>query len=159
MDTGSAYLESVTKRFQSYRELGEKAIGQLTDDQLLLQPEKNSNSIAVILSHISGNLISRFQDFLDSDGEKPWRDRDGEFEEIPRTRKFLMDEWKKGWDQLFTALGGLKESDLTRTVQIRGEGLTVVDALNRQLAHHASHIGQIVYVAKMIRGDGWTTLS
>ncbi len=159
MDTAAAYLESVTKRFQSFREMGEKAIAQLTDDQLLLQPERNSNSIAVILSHISGNLISRFTDFLGSDGEKPWRDRDAEFEEIPRSRNFLMDQWKKGWDLLFSALGSLEGADLTGKIRIRGESLTVVDALTRQLSHHASHVGQIIYVAKMIRGDAWTTLS
>lgn len=159
MDISEIFLDSVKKRFRSYQVLGEKAMAQLSEPQLHQQPEENSNSIAVIVHHISGNLISRFTDFLSADGEKPWRQRDLEFEETDWNRAQLMETWKKGWDCLFSALDALKQADLVKTIQIRSESLNVTDAIHRQLAHHAYHIGQIVYLAKWMQGKNWQNLS
>lgn len=153
------YLESVIKQFEYYKQLGEKAMDQLKDEQLFIIPSKESNSMAVIVQHLSGNMISRWTDFLTSDGEKEWRKRDEEFEEIVNTKAELMKVWDKGWNILFSTLRSLKPEDLKRTVYIRNQGCTVVDAINRQLAHYPYHVGQMVYVAKLLVTDDWKTLS
>ena len=158
MDIQSAYLESIKIRFSYYRDLGEKAIAQLNDAQLIFHADE-SNSIVMIIRHISGNLISRFTDFLESDGEKLWRNRDEEFREVKLSREELMEVWRNGWSCLFHALDLLNGDDLMKMVLIRGESLSVVDALNRQLAHHAYHIGQIVFASKEMVGSGWQNLS
>lgn len=159
MNLGTTYLDSIKKRFLSYKELGEKSIAQVDDHQIHWKPEENSNSITIIVKHMSGNMLSRFTDFLTTDGEKPWRERDAEFEEENCDKAGLLAIWEKGWQCLINTLDSLREEDLSKTITIRNEPLSVMDALNRQLAHHAYHVGQIVYIAKMIRSANWKTLS
>lgn len=154
-----SYLESATKQFSYYKMLGEKAIGQLRDDQPFIAPNAESNSIAVIVQHLHGNMLSRWTEFLTSDGEKEWRKRDEEFGVVIKNSGELMLLWNEGWACLFSALESLSENDLERTVFIRNQGHTVTDAINRQLCHYAYHVGQIVYVAKMLKNEGWTSLS
>lgn len=132
---------------------------QVPDSGLFWQYNPETNSIAIIVKHLAGNMLSRFTDFFTSDGEKPWRDRDGEFENEELTRAELLTLWTRGWDCLFGILNGLKDEDLSGTVMIRNEKHTVLDALNRQLTHYASHIGQIIYIGKMIVDSNWKTLT
>jgi hypothetical protein len=153
------FITSSKKLFNYYKELGEKAIAQIDDQQIDWKPNEVSNSIALIVHHLSGNMLSRFTDFLTSDGEKPWRDREAEFEEGYRSKREMMEAWTKGWSKLFEVLDGLKEDDLDKIIYIRNEGQTVMEAIMRQLAHYPHHIGQILYVGKMIRGDEWKSLS
>lgn len=153
------FLESSKKLFLYYKGLGEKAIAQLTDDQVLQKPNDASNSIALIVHHISGNMLSRFTEFLTSDGEKPWRNREAEFEEAYADKKAMMEAWERGWNCLFSALDSLKPEDLSRIIYIRNEGQTVLEAIQRQLAHYPHHIGQILYQAKALKGDNFTSLS
>jgi predicted secreted protein len=153
------YLESVKKQFEYYKMLGEKTFNQLTDEQLFWQFNQESNSISVIVKHLWGNMLSRWTDFLLTDGEKEWRKRDEEFDDDIADRKELLNKWNEGWACLFNALNSLTENDLTREVFIRNEGHTVVEAINRQLAHYAYHVGQIVFVGKMLCGDKWLSLS
>jgi hypothetical protein len=134
-------------------------MAQVTDDQLQLAVDAESNSIAVIVKHVVGNMRSRWTDFLSSDGEKPDRYRDSEFETPPATRSALMDLWESGWRCLFSALEPLQDSDLERTVYIRGEPHSVMQAINRQVAHYACHIGQIVFLAKHLQSARWVSLS
>lgn len=152
-------LDGIRSEFLRYRALAEGAIAQVTDEELTASGSDGSNSIAVVCQHVAGNLLSRFTDFLESDGEKPWRDRDTEF--VPRltTRDQILEAWADGWRVLIDTLDSLDESDLTRTVALRGASLTVTDALLRALAHVSYHVGQIVYVAKAARGAAWTSLS
>jgi uncharacterized damage-inducible protein DinB len=152
-------LESIRAEFARYKGLAERAMAQLPDEQVAHSPSSNDNSIASICWHISGNLQSRFTDFLTSDGEKPWRHRDEEFDPRTVSRDELLAKWERGWSVLFATLDSLREEDLARTVTIRNEPHTVVQALHRALAHIAYHVGQIVYVAKAFRGDDWTSLS
>ena len=154
-----SYLDSVKKQFDYYKMLGEKAMAQLEEAQLFWQYNQESNSIAVIVNHMAGNMLSRFTDFLTLDGEKPWRDRDAEFTNPFRSREELMNRWGQGWDCLMKALEQLTEADLKRMVYIRNDGHTVVEAINRQLAHYPYHIGQIVFIAKMLKNEDWQTLS
>lgn len=154
-----SYLESVEKQFVYYKTLGERAVSQLDDASLHWQYNEESNSIAMIIQHLAGNMLSRFTDFLTTDGEKNWRERDKEFEIALIDRKKLMTIWDKGWACLLETIKGLQIRDLEAIVYIRNEGHTVVEALNRQLAHYAYHIGQIVYLAKMMKNDTWETLS
>lgn len=153
------YLESATKQFEYYKLLGEKAMDQLQEEQLFIVPSKESNSIAIIVQHLSGNMVSRWTDFLTTDGEKEWRDRDAEFEQIINTKAELMKAWSKGWEVLFATLKSLKPADLKKIVYIRNQGHTVVDVINRQLAHYPYHIGQMVFVAKLLVTSDWKTLS
>lgn len=153
------YLESATKQFEYYKLLGEKAMDQLQEEQLFIVPSKESNSIAIIVQHLSGNMVSRWTDFLTTDGEKEWRDRDAEFEQIINTKAELMKAWSKGWEVLFATLKSLKPDDLKKIVYIRNQGHTVVDVINRQLAHYPYHIGQMVFVAKLVVTNDWKTLS
>ncbi|MBY0435067.1 MAG: DUF1572 domain-containing protein [Cyclobacteriaceae bacterium] len=153
------FLESARKLFAYYKSLGEKAIAQLTDAEVLARPNKASNSIALIVHHISGNMLSRFTDFLTSDGEKTWRNREAEFDEGYPDKKAMMDAWEKGWCCLFDALDQLQPADLSKIIYIRNEGQTVLEAIQRQLAHYPHHIGQILYQAKALKGDDFTSLS
>ncbi len=153
------FLESAIKQFRYYKSLGDRAIEQATDETLHWQFNAESNSIAVIVKHLSGNMLSRWTDFLTSDGEKPWRLRDAEFEQKHSSRDEVLDQWEKGWRCLFAALEGLKAEDLNTIVYIRNEGHTVMEAINRQLAHYPYHVGQIVYLARMQAGSSWKSLS
>jgi hypothetical protein len=153
------YLNNVKKRFEYYKTLGENTFAQVEDEGLFWQYNEESNSIATIVKHLSGNMLSRWTDFLTSDGEKPWRDRDSEFENDIKTRQELFDKWNEGWDCLFDALNSLKEEDWQKDIYIRNERHSVVDAINRQLAHYPYHTGQIVFIGKMIAGPKWKSLS
>jgi hypothetical protein len=155
----TSYLEDSLTLFLSYKNLAERAMAQLTDDQLLAVLDSESNSIATIVKHMSGNMLSRWQDFLTTDGEKPDRDRDAEFEEPPSTREALLKAWDAGWQCLFTALEPLSDADLQRPVTIRGEAHSVMQTINRQVAHYAYHCGQIVFLAKHLRNSEWKSLS
>jgi hypothetical protein len=154
-----AVIEGFRIEFLKYKALAEKAIAQLDGPQLSAVPPGGGNSIATICWHVAGNLRSRFTDFLTSDGEKPWRARDEEFEARDVTRDELLQKWETGWAALLAAFHGLDDSHLETRVAIRGESITVLSALLRSLAHTSSHVGQIVYAAKMLRGDGWEYLS
>lgn len=154
----NSYLPSIIKQLAYYRLLGQKTFDQLDEEALFKQVEE-ANSIAIIVNHLSGNMLSRWTDFLISDGEKPWRKRDQEFEDLIRTRAELQEKWDKGWDCLFMAIKNLKEKDLEKIVYIRNMGHTVFEAINRQLAHYAYHVGQIVFIGKMIKRKEWQSLS
>ncbi|MCF2489230.1 DUF1572 family protein [Dyadobacter sp. CY347] len=155
----TSYLGSAIKQFEYYKMLGEKAIAQLPDEDLFWQYNAESNSIAVIVNHISGNMLSRFTDFLTTDGEKPWRNRDAEFEDRFATREEIMAHWDNGWERLLTTLRDLRDDQLETVIYIRNDGHTVMEAINRQLAHYPYHIGQIVYIAKMAANEHWESLS
>ncbi len=159
MEINSSYLESVKKQFLYYKVLGEKAIDQLEPEQLFVAVNENTNSIATIIQHLSGNMISRWTDFLTTDGEKEWRNRDSEFEEILSTKNEVLQIWNKGWNCFFDTINALQPSQLSDIIYIRNEGHTVADAINRQLAHYPYHIGQIVFYAKMLKNSNWTSLS
>lgn len=147
-------------RLREYRRLGEAAIRQLDDAQIGWAPSPGDNSIEVIVRHLHGNMLSRFTDFLTSDGEKPWRNRDGEFAEGgTASREQVLRWWEEGWDCVEQALSPLGDADLGRKVSIRTEPYTVADAVIRQVAHYAYHVGQIVYLAKLQRGEAWVSLS
>jgi uncharacterized damage-inducible protein DinB len=152
-------VHSIRAEYLRYKELAEKAIAQLGPTDVTAVPPGGGNSIATICWHVSGNLRSRFTEFLTSDGEKPWRKRDEEFESRDVSREELLAKWQQGWDALLDALAGLTDAHLHQQVSIRGQRLTVTEALVRSLAHTASHVGQIVYAAKMLRGAQWTYLS
>jgi hypothetical protein len=153
------YLSSVKKQLSHCKKLAEGAIEQVNERELFWKFNDESNSIAIIIAHTAGNMISRFTDFLTSDGEKAWRNRDAEFENEEISRERLLLRWRQGWDCLYQAIDMLQPEDLKRIVTIRGEEHTVMDALQRQLSHVAYHVGQIVLIAKMIRDDKWKTLS
>jgi uncharacterized protein DUF1572 len=154
------YLEDVKREFRSLKRLAEKAMAQVSDEDFFATLDPNSNSIALLVKHISGNLRSRWTDFLTSDGEKPDRKRDTEFEGRPEdTRASLLGRWEAGWQVLFDALGDLAPEDLSREVTIRGQPHSVMRAIHRQMTHYAEHIGQIVMLAKHWAGDRWQTLS
>lgn len=153
------YLEDAIRSFRSYKRLAERALEQVGDEEFFVQIDEESNSLALIVKHIAGNQRSRWRDFLTSDGEKPDRHRDTEFELIEDTRESLMAFWESGWQTLFEALESLSADDLEKTVTIRGEPHTVVEAINRQLTHYPYHIGQIVFLAKHLKASEWKTLS
>lgn len=159
-EVGAAYLDEVRRQFRGYKRMGEGAIAQVKDDELFATLDPESNSIAVIVKHLAGNMHSRFTDFLTTDGEKPDRHRDQEFEmNSGTTRAEVMRWWEEGWVRVFSAIEALKPDDLLRTVTIRDEPHTVMQALGRQLAHYAYHVGQIVFLAKHFRSQEWTSLS
>ncbi len=158
MENGN-YLDGARKLFQYYRGLGDKALAQISDDHIHWQPGPESNSVAIIVRHMSGNMLSRFTDFLGSDGEKPWRNRDAEFENGYADKTELLEAWNAGWECFFNAVNPLKESDLGTIVYIRNEGHTVLEALNRQLAHYSYHTGQLVYLCRLLAGEQWQSLS
>jgi hypothetical protein len=153
------YISSIKNQFRQYKTLGEKAIDQVPDEKIYWQYNEETNSIAIIVKHLAGNMLSRFTDFYNSDGEKKWRDRDGEFENEQLSRERLKALWDEGWDCLFQVLNSLSAADLLKVVVIRNEEHTVVEAINRQLTHYAYHIGQIIFIAKMALGSQWRTLS
>jgi uncharacterized damage-inducible protein DinB len=155
----TSIIESIRAEYLRYKALAEAAIEQLSDADLSAEGPNGGNSIAVICWHVSGNLRSRFSDFLTTDGEKPWRHREEEFQRRTVTRAELLAKWEQGWDALSGALANLTDDQLQRGVTIRGEGLLVHEALHRSLAHLAYHVGQIVYLAKSLRGKDWTYLS
>jgi hypothetical protein len=156
---GNEFLQAAIKRLKYYKNLGDKTLDRLTEKELHYQYNEESNSIAVIIQHMAGNMLSRWTNFLTEDGEKTWRQRDEEFIVHEYSKQQLLDLWEKGWACLFDALASLKEDDLLKTVHIRQEGLSVVDAINRQLAHYPHHIGQIIYIGRMIKGASWKSLS
>ncbi|WP_281226204.1 DUF1572 family protein [Flavobacterium aquiphilum] len=159
MDATTSYLESVKKQFLYYKMLGEKAMEQLEPEQLFVSVNEDTNSIAVIVKHISGNMLSRWTDFLTTDGEKETRNRDGEFENDMQTKEQVLTVWNAGWDCFFSALNSLKPEQLSQIIYIRNEGHTVIEAINRQLAHYPYHIGQIVFYAKQLKKEEWNSLS
>ncbi len=155
----TSYLEDSLTLFRYYKNLAERAMAQVSDEQLVRVLDSEMNSIAVIVKHMAGNMRSRWTDFLTSDGEKPDRNRDTEFVEPPSTREALLTVWEEGWNCVFGALQPLSEADLQRTVTIRGEAHSVMQAINRQLGHYAYHCGQIVLLAKHFNHAGWQSLS
>lgn len=153
------YLESVKKQFEYYKMLGDNTFEQIPDDKLFWQFNNESNNIAIIVNHLSGNMLSRWTNFLTSDGEKEWRHRDAEFENNIKTKEELIQKWNQGWNCLFNTLNSLQEVDLSKTIYIRNQGHTVTEAINRQLAHYPYHVGQIVFIGKMICNEKWNSLS
>ena len=159
MEINNIYLESVKKQMLYYKTIAEKAMEQLSEEQLFVSVNEDTNSIANIVKHMSGNMISRWTDFLTSDGEKPWRERDTEFESFKTSKKDLLEIWDKGWECFFNAINSLEPEQLSQIIYIRNEGQTALDAINRQLAHYPYHIGQIVFYAKMLKKGDWDSLS
>lgn len=153
------YLDDSIRSFRNYKKLADRAIEQLSEEEFFAVIDPESNSIAVIVKHIAGNLHSRWKDFLTTDGEKPDRNRDTEFEMLDDTRESLIAFWESGWKTLFDAIEPLSEEDFSKTVTIRGEPHSVVEAINRQLTHYSYHVGQIVFLAKHLRSTDWKTLS
>jgi hypothetical protein len=159
-ELGRHYLADALKIFRSNKQLGERAMAQLTDEQLFTAVDAESNSVAVIVKHLAGNMRSRWTDFLTTDGEKPDRDRDSEFVINENTsRADVLRWWEEGWRVVFGAIEPLRPEDLLRRVVIRGEPHTVVEAINRQVSHYAQHVGQIIFLAKHLRSCDWQTLS
>ena len=147
------------KRFLYYKELGDRSLAQLSEEQIFWQYNEESNSIAIIINHVAGNMLSRWTNFLTEDGEKSWRNRDSEFENTFKTKEEVLEYWEKGWACLFEALNQITDENINSTIYIRGEAHSVVDAVFRQLAHYPYHIGQIIYIAKMMKNEDWQTLS
>ena len=157
---GQHYLKDALQTFREYKKLGERAFAQLSDEDFFRTIDEESNSIAIIIKHLAGNMISRWTDFLTTDGEKPERNRDMEFVMLPETTKDeMLAYWEKGWKRTFDAIEPLTPDDLLRTVTIRGQDHTVVQAITRQIAHYANHVGQIVYLAKHFKAGDWQSLS
>ncbi len=152
-------VSTFVREFQKTKQLADRAVAQLSDAQVHVRLDDESNSVAMLMQHVAGNLRSRWTDFLTTDGEKPWRNRDAEFEPPALTRAELLTSWEHGWAVLLATLDGLSDDDLARTITIRGEGQTVLAALARQLGHYAGHAYQIVFLAKHLQGPAWTTLS
>jgi hypothetical protein len=159
MNTADNFSEISRKMFQYYKSLADKSIATLNEDEVHLTPNEESNSVAIIVKHMSGNMLSRFTDFLTTDGEKEWRNRDTEFEDTYKSKEEMLEAWEKGWTCLFNALDSVDAEVMMNIVYIRNEGHTVLEAITRQVAHYAYHAGQIVYLAKMIRNKEWQTLS
>ena len=159
MSLASTYLQSVIKRFNIHKELGDKTFEQLSDEDFHFQPNEESNSIAVIIQHMAGNMLSRWTDFLTSDGEKEWRKRDTEFNDQNLSKQQLIELWQKGWNCCLNTLNSLTEEDLMKTIYIRSIELVAIDAINRQLTHYPSHVGQIMYIGKIIKNKNWQSLS
>ena len=155
----SDYLESIKKLFEYYKMLGEKTFVQLDEKELFWKYNEESNSIGTIVKHLWGNMRSRWTDFLTKDGEKEWRNRDAEFENDIKDKTELLSKWNEGWDCLFMGFNELTDSDLSKVIYIRNQEHTVAEAISRQLGHCAYHIGQIVYIGKMIRDNKWNSLS
>ncbi len=159
MSIGTEYLLTVIRRVKYYKGLADKTFEQLEEKDFHYQPGSESNSVAIIIQHMYGNMLSRWTNFLTEDGEKTWRQRDDEFEVHEYSKAKLLELWEQGWDCYLKAMGELKEEDLLKTITIRDEKLSVIDAINRQLAHYPYHIGQILYLGKMIRNEEWRNLS
>ena len=159
MNIGDEYLTTVIKRLKYYKDLGEKTFAQLEEKDFHWQPSSESNSIAVIIQHMAGNMFSRWTNFLSEDGEKEWRNRDDEFEIHDYSKQQLIEVWNKGWKCCFDTFESLTADDLLKTIYIRKETMTAIDAINRQLAHYPYHIGQIIYIGRMIKNENWKNLS
>ena len=159
MAIAATFLQSSIKRLLYYKDLGDKTFAQLNDADFHYQPNEESNSIAIIIQHVYGNMLSRWTDFLTTDGEKEWRNRDTEFEIHQQSKQQLIELWEKGWKCFLDTLHSLTEDDLLKTIHIRKEPLSVVDAIGRQLAHYPYHVGQIIYVAKIVKDKSWANLS
>jgi hypothetical protein len=159
MNTEEVFLKSAIKKFNAQKSLGEKTFAQLDEKDLFFKPSKESNSIAVIVQHMSGNMLSRWTNFLTEDGEKPWRERDKEFEDILTTQDAMLLAWNAGWQRVLNTLELLKPADLMKTITIRSEPLLVVDAIIRQVDHYGYHVGQIVYIGRLIKDESWQSLS
>ena len=155
----TSYIEDSLAIFKQYKQLGEKAMAQVDDEQLFASLDQEANSIAIIVKHMAGNMRSRWTEFLTSDGEKATRNRDGEFVDPPQAREALLVEWEHGWASVFSAIEPLTDADLGRKVTIRGEAHSVMQAINRQVAHYSMHVGQIILLAKHYAGARWQTLS
>lgn len=161
MTISEDFLRSANRQFLYYKTLGEKAIDQLEPEQLFVSLNEDTNSIATIVKHLHGNMLSRWTDFLTTDGEKEWRDRDGEFEALKeeKTKDLVLKQWNEGWACLFNTLNSLTPENLSQIIYIRNEGHTVLEAINRQLAHYPYHVGQMVFYAKILKKSEWTSLS
>jgi hypothetical protein len=159
MEINNQYLQSVNKQFLYYKAVGEKAMEQLEPPQLFFTVNEDTNSIATIVKHLSGNMLSRWTDYLTTDGEKEWRNRDSEFENDLKSKEEVLALWNKGWKCLFTALNRLQPEQLSEIIYIRNEGHSVIEAINRQLAHYPYHVGQIVFYAKQLKNGHWESLS
>ena len=155
----TSYLTSAIKQFEYYKLLGDKTIAQLRLEDLHKEFAVDSNSISIIVKHLVGNMLSRWTNFLTEDGEKSWRVRDHEFEDTYQTKEELLTAWESGWNCLFNAINALNDAELENIIFIRNQGHTVTEAINRQLAHYAYHVGQIVFLGKLIKGDNWESLS
>ncbi|GAA4244060.1 MULTISPECIES: DinB family protein [Winogradskyella] len=155
----SSYLPSTIKQFEYYKSLGDKTIAQLTFDELKKEFAQDSNSVSIIVKHLVGNMLSRWTNFLTEDGEKKWRKRDEEFIDDFKSKDELLDAWNKGWNCLFTAIKPLSNHNLEQVIYIRNQGHSVTEAINRQMMHYAYHVGQIVYIGKLIKGEHWKSLS
>lgn len=155
----TSYVNDSLSLFRYYKTLAERAIAQVTEDRLFAALDGESNSIAALVKHMAGNMLSRWTDFLTTDGEKPWRDRDAEFSDPPTTRVALLDLWEGGWRCVFGAIEPLTDADLGRSITIRGEAHSVMQAINRQVAHYSYHCGQIVFLAKHLAHERWQVLS
>jgi hypothetical protein len=153
------YLDTTKKLFHYYKSLGDKALAQLDEEKIHFRFDENSNNVATIVKHMAGNMLSRWTDFLIADGEKEWRNRETEFEDTFQSKELMVDYWEKGWKCLFDAIEPLKEEDLGKIVYIRNEGHSVLEAMNRQLAHYSYHVGQLVFIIKALKSDGWQSLS
>jgi Protein of unknown function (DUF1572) len=159
-DLAAHYLDEARRQMRGHKRMGEAAMAQLQDQEFFIMLDPQSNSVAILVKHLAGNMRSRFTDFLTTDGEKPDRFRDTEFELTPATtRSDVMKWWEEGWSCVFAAIDALKPEDVIRTVTIRGEPHTVLQAINRQIAHYAAHVGQIVFLAKHLRSKEWKTLT
>jgi hypothetical protein len=152
-------IQSATKQFNDYKSLGERSFAQLEEKDFHFQPNETTNSIAINITHLHGNMLSRWTNFLTEDGEKGWRQRDDEFEVHDYNKEKLLQLWEEGWQTLFNALSSLRSTDLLTTIHIRSKPLTVTDAIQRQLTHYAYHVGQIVMLGKIIKGKNWHNLS
>ncbi len=159
ISVGKEFLQTAIRRLKYYKDLGDRTLEQLNEEQLHYQPNETSNSIAVIIQHTAGNMLSRWTNFLTEDGEKEWRKRDDEFKVHNYTKKEIIELWEKGWNCFLDTLNSLTEQDLLKNVTIRQEPLTVMDAINRQLTHYPCHIGQIIYIGKIVKNNSWENLS
>ncbi|MGS2726381.1 DUF1572 family protein [Psychroserpens sp. BH13MA-6] len=155
----TSYLTSIVKQFKYYKSLGDQTIAQFNFDQLKKEVVEDTNSVAIIIKHISGNMLSRWTHFLTEDGEKPWRQRDDEFIDHFNSKEELLSAWEAGWTCLFNALESLNSQHLEQLIYIRNQGHTVTEAINRQLAHYAYHVGQMVFLGKLLKGKDWMSLS
>lgn len=159
MDHATTYLASARAQFAYYKALGEKTFAQLEDDQLFWRADPEGNSIAILVHHLWGNMRSRWTDFLTTDGEKEWRERDREFEDVITSRAELLALWEQGWKCVFDALDTVTPDNFDTTVYIRAQAHTIIDAVNRQLCHYAYHVGQLVLLGRILKGEGWRSLS
>ena len=159
MSFDESFLKDIAKRFQSYKSLGDKTLEQLSEADLKNRPNEESNSVAIIIQHLYGNMMSRFSNFLTEDGEKSWRKRDEEFEPMDMSKQDIIDCWETGWSTVMNTIASLREEDLQKEITIRSEKLSVYDALLRQLGHYPYHVGQMIYIGKMLKGKEWKNLS